>query len=178
MARLPHMVRLWPAYLMRHGLFLSRLVFSNENACIPAPVPVLVWQADKKRLTASATIKWLFAILHCAYERSGHTVGSVWCNASQPIFNHATLTENHWPDGTFAFCTKPPPVSRDIVSPGRLSEEMNKSIPPDGINRYRVYPLKLKVDIKHKMLMLNISVSCIVLGCSCGPPPYIFDIGQ
>ena len=45
---------------------------------------------------------------------------------------------------------------RDIVSPIRLSGGMNKSIPPDGINRYRVSPLKLKLDIKHKMLMLNI----------------------
>ena len=25
---------LWPAYLMRHGPFLARLVFSNEKACI------------------------------------------------------------------------------------------------------------------------------------------------
>ena len=47
-------------------------------------------------------------------------------------------------------------VSRDIVSTIRLSGGINKSIPPDGINRYRVSPLKLKLDIKHKMLMLNI----------------------
>src|SRR6218665_450141 len=26
--------RLWPAYLMRHGPFLARLVFSNEKACV------------------------------------------------------------------------------------------------------------------------------------------------
>src|SRR6218665_2307505 len=32
---LPHMARLWPAYLMRHGPFLARLVFSNEKACGP-----------------------------------------------------------------------------------------------------------------------------------------------
>ena len=35
-------------------------------------------------------------------------------------------------------------VSRDIVSPIRLSGGMNKSIPPEEINRYRVSPLKLK----------------------------------
>jgi len=28
--------------------------------------------------------------------------------------------------------------------------------PPDGVNRYRASPFKLKLDIKHKMLMLNI----------------------
>src|SRR6218665_1370888 len=33
---------------------------------------------------------------------------------------------------------------------------MNKSIPTDGINWYRVFPLKLKLGIKHKMLALNI----------------------
>jgi len=32
-ATLPHMACLRPAYLMRHGLFLVRLVFSNEKAC-------------------------------------------------------------------------------------------------------------------------------------------------
>jgi len=30
---LPHMAPLWPAYSMRHGPFLARLVFSNEKAC-------------------------------------------------------------------------------------------------------------------------------------------------
>ena len=48
------------------------------------------------------------------------------------------------------------PVSRDIVSPHKTIRGMNKSIPPDGIDRYRVSPLKLKLDVKHKMLMLNI----------------------
>src|SRR6218665_3852432 len=48
------------------------------------------------------------------------------------------------------------PVSRDIVSPHKTIRGMNKSIPPDGINRYRVSPLKLKLHIKHKMLRLNI----------------------
>jgi len=43
-----------------------------------------------------------------------------------------------------------------LYPPLRLSGGMNKSIPPDGINRYKVSPLKLKLDIKHKMLMLNI----------------------
>src|SRR6218665_1107763 len=42
------------------------------------------------------------------------------------------------------------------------------------------HPLKLKLDIKHKMLMLNIcsvnDVSVNVSGRSCGPSPYIFDI--
>ena len=28
---LPPMARLWPTYLMRHGPFLARLVFSNEK---------------------------------------------------------------------------------------------------------------------------------------------------
>src|SRR6218665_2112988 len=31
---LPHMARLWPVYLKRHGPFLARLVFSNEKACL------------------------------------------------------------------------------------------------------------------------------------------------
>src|SRR6218665_1013967 len=31
-ATLPQMGRLWPAYLMRHGLFLAHLVFANEKA--------------------------------------------------------------------------------------------------------------------------------------------------
>jgi len=50
----------------------------------------------------------------------------------------------------------PVPVSRDIVSPIRLFGGMNNSIPPDGSSRYRVSPLKLKLDIKHSLLMLNI----------------------
>src|SRR6218665_2499016 len=33
-ATLQHMARLWPAYLMRHGPFLVRLVVSNEKAWI------------------------------------------------------------------------------------------------------------------------------------------------
>jgi len=33
-ATLMHKARLWPAYLMRHGPFLARLVFLNEKACI------------------------------------------------------------------------------------------------------------------------------------------------
>ena len=50
------------------------------------------------------------------------------------------------------------PVSRDIVSPIRLSGGMNKSIPSDEIHQYRVglSPLKLKLDTTPKMLMLNI----------------------
>ena len=36
-----------------------------------------------------------------------------------------------------------------LYPPIRLSGGMNKSIPPDGISRYRVSPLKLKLDIKH-----------------------------
>src|SRR6218665_1536402 len=48
------------------------------------------------------------------------------------------------------------PVSRDIVSFHKTIRGMNKSIPLDGISRYRVSPLKLKLDIKSKMLMLNI----------------------
>jgi len=38
----------------------------------------------------------------------------------------------------------------------RLSGGMNKSIAPDGINQYRISPVKLKLDIKYKMVMLNI----------------------
>jgi len=51
-----------------------------------------------------------------------------------------------------------PPVSRDIVSPHKAIRGMNKSITPVGINRYmyRLSHLKPKLDIKHKMLMLNI----------------------
>src|SRR6218665_2007141 len=30
---IPHIARLWPAYLMRHGLFLASLILSNEKAC-------------------------------------------------------------------------------------------------------------------------------------------------
>jgi len=30
-ATLPHMACLWPAYFMRHGPFLARLVFSSEK---------------------------------------------------------------------------------------------------------------------------------------------------
>jgi len=30
---LPQTARLWPAYVMRHGLFLARLVFANEKDC-------------------------------------------------------------------------------------------------------------------------------------------------
>jgi len=48
------------------------------------------------------------------------------------------------------------PVSRDIVSPHKTIRGMNKSIPPDGITQYMVSPLKIKLDITHKMLMLNI----------------------
>jgi len=32
-AKGPSMARLWPAYVLRHGLFLARLVFANEKAC-------------------------------------------------------------------------------------------------------------------------------------------------
>ena len=46
-----------------------------------------------------------------------------------------------------------------LYPPIRLFGGMNKSIPPDGINRYRVAPLKVKLDIKHKMLMLNIALN-------------------
>src|SRR6218665_3705991 len=31
-ATLPHMTRLWPAFILRHGPLLARLVFSNEKA--------------------------------------------------------------------------------------------------------------------------------------------------
>src|SRR6218665_2515649 len=53
------------------------------------------------------------------------------------------------------------PVSRDIVSPIRLSPirlsgEMNKSIPRMESTGIEYPPLKLKLDIRHKMLMLNI----------------------
>ena len=47
-------------------------------------------------------------------------------------------------------------VSGDIVSPHKTIRGMNKSILPDGINRYRASPLKLELDIKYKMLMINI----------------------
>src|SRR6218665_379266 len=53
------------------------------------------------------------------------------------------------------------PVSRDIVSPIRLSPirlsgEMNKSIPRMESTGIEYPPLKLKLDIRRKMLMLNI----------------------
>src|SRR6218665_4024291 len=32
-AAFPQLYRVWPAYVMRHGPFLTRLVFSNEKAC-------------------------------------------------------------------------------------------------------------------------------------------------
>jgi len=55
---------------------------------------------------------------------------------------------------------------------------MNKSIPPDGINRYRVYyPIKTK--IRHRTQNVNakhLQSQCIVSGRSWGPSPYIFDI--
>src|SRR6218665_1379321 len=54
---------------------------------------------------------------------------------------------------------------------------MNKSISPDGINWYRVSPLKSK--IRHKTQNVNCKqLQCqgIVSGRSCGPSPYIFDI--
>ena len=48
------------------------------------------------------------------------------------------------------------PVSSDIVSPHKTIRGDELIYPPDGINRYRVSPIKLKLDIKHKMLLLNI----------------------
>src|SRR6218665_681095 len=33
-ATLPHMTRLWPAFTLRHGPLLARLVFLNEKACV------------------------------------------------------------------------------------------------------------------------------------------------
>jgi len=39
---LPHMARLWPAYLMWHGAYLAHLVFSNEKACWPRGRPAEV----------------------------------------------------------------------------------------------------------------------------------------
>jgi len=39
------------------------------------------------------------------------------------------------------------PVFRDIVSPHKTIRGMNRSIPSDEIDRYRVSPLKLKLDI-------------------------------
>ena len=47
-------------------------------------------------------------------------------------------------------------MSRDIVSTRKTIQRDELIYPPDGINRYRVSPLKLKLDMKHKMLMLNI----------------------
>ena len=60
-----------------------------------------------------------------------------------------------------------------LYPPIRLSVGMNKFIPPDSFDRYRVSPLKLKLDIKRKILMQR---QCIVSGRSCGPSPYIFGI--
>src|SRR6218665_980592 len=61
-----------------------------------------------------------------------------------------------------------------LYPPMRLSGGMNKSIPPDGINRYRVSPLKLKLDIKQNVNDKHLQ--CIVSGRSCGASPYILYI--
>src|SRR6218665_2530471 len=64
-----------------------------------------------------------------------------------------------------------------LYPPIRLSGGMNKSIHPDGINRYRVSPLKLK--IRHKTQNVNakhLRCQCIISGRSCEPSPHIFDI--
>src|SRR6218665_2594446 len=59
----------------------------------------------------------------------------------------------------------------------RLSGGVNKSIVPDGINRYRVSPLKLKSDIKHKNVKAKyLQCQYLVSERSCRPSPYIFDI--
>src|SRR6218665_1231326 len=66
-------------------------------------------------------------------------------------------------------------VSRHIVSPMRLSGGVNKSIPQMESTGIEYSPLKLKLDIKHKMLMLN-TLQCqyIVSGCCCGPIRHIY----
>ena len=48
------------------------------------------------------------------------------------------------------------PVSRDIVFPHKTIRWDELIYTPDGIKRYRASPLKLKLDIKLKMWMLNI----------------------
>src|SRR6218665_764590 len=66
-------------------------------------------------------------------------------------------------------------VSRDIVSPKTI-RGMNKSIPLDGINRYRV---SLKTKIRHKTQPVNakhMQCQCIVSGRSCGPSTNVFDM--
>src|SRR6218665_3651735 len=50
-----------------------------------------------------------------------------------------------------------------------------KSILPDGINQYKVSPLKLKLNFKHKMLILTFAVSMYFRTLR-RPSPYIFDI--
>src|SRR6218665_1841126 len=57
-----HLARLWPAYLLRHGPFLARLVFSNEKA----------WE-------------------HCVYMRSSLWVSrtgsaSDWCALQESLY--------------------------------------------------------------------------------------------
>ena len=47
-------------------------------------------------------------------------------------------------------------VSRHIVSPMRLSGGVNKSIPQMESTGIEYSPLKLKLDIKHKMSIINI----------------------
>src|SRR6218665_1262613 len=63
-----------------------------------------------------------------------------------------------------------------LYLPIRLSGRMNKSMPADGINQYRVSPLKLKLDIKQNVNAKHLQYQCQVSGLSCGPSPYIFDI--
>src|SRR6218665_175961 len=69
------------------------------------------------------------------------------------------------------------PVSRNIVSHHKTIRGVNKSIPPDGINRYTVSPLKTKIRLKTQNVNAkHLRCQCIVSGHSYGPSPYIFDI--
>src|SRR6218665_2041934 len=62
-------------------------------------------------------------------------------------------------------------VSRDILSPMRLSGGLNKSIPRMESTKIE-YPLKLKLDIKHNVNAKHLQCQCIVSGPSYGPSPY------
>src|SRR6218665_1152085 len=68
-------------------------------------------------------------------------------------------------------------VSYAIVSPLRLFGGMNKSIPTDRLCRYRIFPSKLKSDIKKQPVNAKYTqCHCIVSELSCKPWPCIFDI--
>src|SRR6218665_1942448 len=47
------------------------------------------------------------------------------------------------------------PVSRGFRSPIKWSGRTNKSIRPDHNIPFEMIPLKLKIDTKHRLLMLN-----------------------